>query len=160
MAASGQSILRIARLRSPGVGWINTNAIFLTFNLGSAANVTSVGIDFLKETQDFTFLPDSVSINGQLFPVDPNALGNPATGFLTFAPVGLSTQTVQIEIDRANTGFHILIDEVTFDGSPVSSAAPEPVSACWAGRLSAGDGGKLSDSVGDTARLSQNSKVA
>jgi len=97
------------------------------------ANVTSVGIDFLKETQDFTFLPDSVSINGQLFPVDLDALGNPATGFLTFAPAGLSAQTVQIEIDRANTGFHILIDEVTFDGSPVSSAVPEPAAASLIG---------------------------
>lgn len=111
----------------PWVGWINTNAIFLTFNFAAVNNITAVGIDFLKETQNFAFLPDFVSVNGQLFAVDPNALPNSATGFIIFSPVGLNTQTVNIEIDRASTGFHILIDEVEFNGSVVTSgAAPEP----------------------------------
>jgi hypothetical protein len=39
----------------------------------------------------------------------------------------LNTQTLQIELDRAGTGFHILIDEVTFDGNASTApSAPEP----------------------------------
>ena len=110
----------------PWVGWINTNAISMTFNFSSVQAITSVSIDFLKETANFAFLPDSVNIGGQVFSVDPNAIGDPATGFVTFnlsSPI--STQSLAVELDKANTGFHILIDEVTFDGN-TATTTPEP----------------------------------
>jgi hypothetical protein len=116
------------------VGWINAsgagpNAIFITFDFGSVQTITAVTIDFLKLTQNFVFLPDSVSVGRQSFPVDPNALTNASRGPLTFTPgAPLDTQTLQVELDRAGTGFHILIDEVTFDGnvSTAPPSAPEP----------------------------------
>jgi PEP-CTERM motif len=111
----------------PWVGWLNTNAISMTFNFGSIQSITSVSIDFLLETQNFAFLPDSVNIGGQVFSVDPNAIGNPATGFLTFnLSSAINTQSLAVELDKANTGFHILIDEVTFDGGTAATGAPEP----------------------------------
>ena len=102
------------------VGWINAsgvgpNAIFITFNFGSVQTIASATIDFLKLTQNFVFLPVSGSVGGQSFPMDPNALANGSSGPLTFTPsIPVNTQTLQIELDRAGTGFHILIDEVTF----------------------------------------------
>jgi PEP-CTERM motif len=111
----------------PWVGWLNTNAISMTFNFSSIQSVTSVSIDFLNETQNFVFLPDSVNIGGQVFVINGNALGNPATGFLTFIlPSAINTQSLAVELDRASTGFHILIDEVTFDGGTAATGAPEP----------------------------------
>src|SRR5579871_80618 len=94
----------------PWVGWINTNAISMTFNFASVQAISSVSIDFLKETVNFTFLPDSVNIGGQVFSVDPNALADSSTGFLTFnlsSPI--NTQSLAVELDKANSGFHILI---------------------------------------------------
>lgn len=115
------------------VGWINSsgagpNAIFITFNFGSVQTITSATIDFLRLEQNFVFLPDSVSVGGQSFPVDPNALANGSSSPLTFTPSApLNTQTLQIELDRAGTGFHILIDEVTFDGiGSTGPSTPEP----------------------------------
>jgi hypothetical protein len=117
------------------VGWINSsgvgpNAIFITFNFGSVQTITSATIDFLKLTQNFVFLPDSVSVGGQSFPVDPNALANGSRGPLTFTPSGPSKTRKHYRSSwtaRA-LGFHILIDEVTFDGiaSTGSPSAPEP----------------------------------
>jgi hypothetical protein len=110
----------------PWVGWINTNAISMTFNFSSIQSITAVSIDFLLETQNFAFLPDSINIGGQVFSIDPNAIGNPATGFLTFnLSSAINTQSLAVELDRASTGFHILIDEVTFAGNS-TSATPEP----------------------------------
>lgn len=111
----------------PWVGWINTNAMSMTFNFSSVQSISSVSIDFLKETANFAFLPDSVNIGGQVFSVDPNAIGDPATGFVTFnlsSPI--STQSLAVELDKANSGFHVLIDEVTFAGNTTTTTTPEP----------------------------------
>jgi hypothetical protein len=126
----GTTDISSGTLEDPWVGWTNIgagpNAIFLTFNFSNLENIASVNIDFLKETADFVFLPDGVLINGQSTSVNPNALADPGQGFLTFSSVGLTTQTVQIEIDRAGSGFNILIDEVTFNGTDAVAGAPEP----------------------------------
>ena len=129
----GSTDLSSSTVSLPWVGWINTNAISMTFNFSSLQSITSVSIDFLNETPDFVFLPDSVNIGGQVFPVAPDALGNPARGTLTFdLATAINTQSLGIEIDRANTGFHILIDEVSFAGSAAASA-PEPGSIAIVG---------------------------
>lgn len=118
-------------LNNPGpwVGWLNTNAISMTFNFGSIQSVGSVSIDFLLETENLADLPDSVNIGGQIFPVDADAFadafGDPGTGFLTFnLTSAINTQSLAVELDKAGSGFHILIDEVTFDSN--TAATPEP----------------------------------
>lgn len=110
----------------PWVGWVNTSAISMTFNFSSVQAITSVSIDFLKETANFAILPQAVKIGGQVFSVDPNAIGDPATGFLTFTPSSpINTQSLAVELDNPSSGFHILIDEVTFDGN-AATTTPEP----------------------------------
>lgn len=114
----------------PWVGWINTNAISMTFNFSTIQSITAVSIDFLLETANFAYLPDSVNIGGQIFPVDSVAFatlyGNAGTGFVTFnLPTAIDTQSLAVELDKANTGFHILIDEVTFAGN-ATTGTPEP----------------------------------
>ena len=114
----------------PWVGWINTDAISMTFNFSSIQSVTSVSIDFLLETVNFSYLPDSVNIGGQIFPIDSvafkNQYGDSGTGFLTFnLSSAINTQSLAVELDKAGSGFHILIDEVTF-ASNTTAGTPEP----------------------------------
>lgn len=114
----------------PWVGWINTNAISMTFNFSTIQSITAVSIDFLLETVNFSYLPDSVNIGGQIFPVDSvafkNQFGDAGTGFVTFNLLSpINTQSLAVELDKANSGFHILIDEVTFAGN-TSTTSPEP----------------------------------
>ena len=111
----------------PWVGWINTNIILMTFNFASPQTINSVSIDFLNETSNtFVFLPDDVQVAGQTFTVAPNAIPDPSTGFITFHPTALTASSVQIELDKMGSGFHELIDEVTFDGSAATAGVPEP----------------------------------
>jgi len=125
--AFGSTNIFSAPAAVPWVGWLNTNAIVMTFNFASPQTINSVSIDFLYETSGtFVFLPDSAVIGGQTFTIPSNAIPDPSTGFITFTLSGLTTSSIQVELDKANSGFHELIDEVTFDGSPATSGVPEP----------------------------------
>jgi hypothetical protein len=114
----------------PWVGWNGTSVMSMTFNFSSVQSITAVSIDFLLETVNFSYLPDSVNIGGQIFPVDSVAFkalyGDAGTGFLTFnLPSAINTQSLAVELDKPNSGVHILIDEVTFAGG-AAAGAPEP----------------------------------
>ncbi len=117
----------------PWVGWISTNTMLMTYNFASAQAVDSVQIDFPNEGGIFTFLPDSVTINGQNFLVASNAIPDPSRGFITFnASPELNTQTVTVQLNCAGSGFHVLIDEVQFFGGEAApSPTPEPAAQRW-----------------------------
>lgn len=117
----------------PWVGWMNTTnasmAIIMTFNFASPVTINSVSIDYLNESSGtFVSLPDDEIIGGHLITIPTNAIPDPSTGSITFSPPpGLTTSSLQIELDKAGNGFHVLIDEVTFDGTVATApGVPEP----------------------------------
>lgn len=112
----------------PYVAWNNVPLVTITFQFDQSYNFSTVQLGFLRSTSfNFAYLPTAVSIAGQDFSVDPAAITNNSRGFVPFSPVGLTANSITLEM-TPTSGLWLLMDEVVFEGSvpDTGGGVPEP----------------------------------
>jgi hypothetical protein len=95
------------------VGWTEqADPITLAFSLGEQATIAGVHIGFNHRDGLGIFVPQSVTINGTVFPLDADAVPNNQRADLAF--VGpFQGPAITIELQHRGRGW-VMIDEVTF----------------------------------------------
>jgi hypothetical protein len=114
------------------VGWqpsSDSGAANITFFFGSSMTITNVALDFLRQDDAATELPESVTIGGKNFPT-ANFATNDTKGFVDYAG-SWTGSSLLVTLNHGTTDW-IFVNEAQFTGAN-GSGVPEPASFTLAG---------------------------
>lgn len=97
------------------VGWDGGNPS-ITFNFASAVSINQVALSMANWTAAAVYLPESVTIGGNAFTVDPSSYPNLDHALLVFNGAWSGT-SLTLDLDSSYNRW-IFLDEVTFNEGP------------------------------------------